>query len=261
MKNIRFGHARFAALVLLAVFATAAPAQRPGGGPGGGMGQGGPGRGGPRRGGPGMGRPDRLPPVARLATQPEVASALALSDAQVQALRTIAEASRPPRGGGGGRMGDPNARDAAEAAADAEALAILSDAQRTRLAEIRIQAMGLAAALVPEVQTRLGLSAIQIAALKTLAPARGDRGPGGPPPDGGMDDGPPPDQRGDGRGGPGGPRGGRRDDLDNKISAILTAAQKTALTALGGERIELRRGPGGPPPGGPDGPGPETRGR
>ena len=287
-----------ASLALTAILAAVSLAQDDQGGPppGGGRGMGR--QGGPR--GPGMGGPqalDRLPSMAGLAGRPEVAQELGLSQDQLDRLRTVAESMRggmrPPQGGEG-TGGPPDframmaQREQAEAAADAKTKAILTPAQAKRLAEIQVQSMGLTAALVPSVQTRLGLSADQKAQLKALVPARGPGGPGGmggPPPGGGDGDqsgpppdmqggqgGPPPDMQGGqggpggfgGPGGPGGPGGmggpgggeARKKAIETKIATILTADQKATLKAMGGKTIKLSspRGMGGPG-GGPGGPG------
>ena len=248
MKDSRTYPRRLAAFALLALAATSTFAQGPGGfgGPPPGMG-GGPG--GRRGGSP---RLDRLPPLTMLALRPEVVEELGLSDAQTTSLWSIAESMRPQGGPrqGGRQNGPPpeGDRERAEAAADAKVTAVLSEAQAKRLEEIQIQAMGLSAAMVPQVQTSLALTAAQKAKLNALVPSRGQRGPGGPPPDGegggpgGGFGGPPPE------GGPG--RGGdMRKALETKIAAILTTEQLATLKALGGKPIALRDGgPDGPPP-------------
>ena len=247
MKDSRIHTRRFVALALVALAATSTFAQ----GPGGFGGQGGPPPG--MRGGPGGGmrggRPalDRLPSLAMLATRPEVADELGLSEDQLGRIDAILQEARPPRGerSQGGRPGGDRA--AMEAEIDAKVKAVLSAQQVQRLTEIAVQSMGLSAAMVPAVQTRLGLSDAQKASLKALVPARGEGGPGGPggPPPGGGGG------RGPGGPGRGGPRDGRRGELEAKIAAILTADQKATLAALGGKKIDLRQGgPGGPPPGG-----------
>jgi hypothetical protein len=274
MKNFRLHAMRLGAATLLAIVATSALAQGFGGG------QGGPPPGGPggRGGGMRMGPPpaiDRLPPAARIVTRPEVADELGLTDEQRQsifeALEAQREGMRPPQGNGDG---PPDfeamraARDKAEAATDAKVTSLLSAAQAKRLGEIQIQSMGLTAAMVPAVQTKLGLTEDQKAKLKTLVPARGERGPGGPPPGGfggGPGGGPPPGGFGGGPGGgppqggpggrggqrgPGGPGGPggmdpRRQQLEKEIGLILTSDQKAVLKTLGGK--ELRMGPQGRP--------------
>lgn len=282
MKTSRFLATRLATVALLAVLASTALAQDQGGPPPGGPG----GFGGRGQGGPGGGRmgrpqaPDRLPPLAQLALRPEVAAELALTDEQRaaldEAIQAMREAMRPPQPGGD-NDGPPDfkamqaAREKAEADTDAKVRSTLSAAQVKRLGEIQVQSMGLAAALVPSVQTQLGLSDAQKAKLKALVPARGPGGPGGggpggpgmggpggggpdgqggPPPDrqGGDQGGPPPDRQGGGPGGfggpggPGGPGGGgaaRRKAMEAKIAAILTSDQKATLKALGGKPIQL----------------------
>ena len=254
MKTPRILAKRLAPVALMAILAAAAVAQGPGG-------PGGPPPGGRR--GPGRGGPmalDKLPPMLHLASRPEVADELGLTDDQRDAIDNLEQSSRPqrPQPGEGGRP-DRADRDRADAAADAKLRSILSAAQADRLDEIRVQSMGLAAALVPAVQDRLGLSDAQKTRLRALVPA--DRGPGnggpgggpgGSPPDGGDFGGPPDGGRGQGgppQGGPGG-RGGpggmdpRRQQLESKIAALLTDAQKAALKALGGKPFRMQ-GPNG----------------
>ena len=236
MKNSRLRTRRFVALALVALAATSTFAQGPGG-----FGR----PGGPppeRRGGPP--RLDRLPPLAMLATRPEVAAELELRDDQIAQIETLLRQARPPRGerGPGDRPGE--GREAAEADLDAKVKAVLGPGKAQRLTEIGIQLMGLSAAMVPAIQAKLGLSDAQKTTLDALLPTRSDRGPGGPPPG---------DGQGPGRGGrgPGDPRDGRRERLEAKIAAILTESQKATLKALGGKKIDLReRGPEGPPPDG-----------
>lgn len=317
---------RLATVALLAIAATNVFAQDfggqgpPPGGPGG-FGQGGFGQGGP--GGMRMGMPpavDKLPPLVAIANRPEVAAELNLSEDQREKIddiiQSFQESMRPQGGRGfggpgqggpgqGGPQGGPGqggqrgqrgpggeqdraARDKAETAVDAKIKAVLNSAQAKRIGEIQIQAMGLAAAMVPAVQAKLGLSDDQKAKLKALVPARPQGGPGGPDGPGGFGPGGPgggpggegfggPPPQGDGQGfggqgfggpgqggrGQGGPQGGqrgpggdaRRKELETKIAAILTSDQKAALKALGGKPFKLEMGGGRPPQGGPGGPG------
>ena len=95
--------------------------------------------------------------------------------------RPVSRPPRPEEGGGRPRRPPDRAeRDKAEAAADAKIRAVLTPAQAKRLGEIQIQTMGLTAAMVPAVQTRLGLTENQKAKLKALLPAQGRGGRGGP---------------------------------------------------------------------------------
>ncbi|GEM_PF-827783 len=295
MKHSRFLSKRFVLAALMVAVTSAAFAQQGGdfGGPPGGRGGRGMGGRGGRMGGPQ--RLDRLPPIASLVDRPEVVAELGLSDDQRAAIDEIARSVRPMRGGpgggpGGGPDGGPDGqggpgggglggdggpggppdrmdRDKAEAAAEAKIKALLTPVQAQRLAEIQIQAMGLSAAMVPAIQTKLGLTADQKAQLKTLVPARPEGGPGGPdggpggpgggsgddrggPPPGGPgggDFGGPPQSGPEGRGGPGGPNDVRRKALEAKIAAILTDEQKASLKAMGGKPFAMR------PPQGPRG--------
>lgn len=245
MKTRRNHAKRIVTAALLTILAAAAVAQGPGGPPPGGRGGPGP------MGGPG-GRPplDRLPSAAMMVMRPEVADELALTADQRDQIHALVESTRPSRPHEGD--GPPDfrtmraAREKAEAASDAKLKTILSAAQATRLGEIQIQTMGLSAALVPSIQTKLGLSEDQKVALRALVPARPEDRPAGPPPGG--PDGPPPGEPGrpEGQGrGPRGPRGSdpRRAELEAKIASILTLDQKSALKALGGKPFLSRLGP------------------
>lgn len=233
--------------------------------------QGGPGQGGP--GGPGGQRGMRmgggLAPLSMLVQRPDVQKDLGVNDAQKEKLAAL-RPQRGPGGPGGGAAGgqrgqggqggqagqgqrgqggqggppDFQAMQRQRAEQDKRVQEILTPAQFKRLGEIRIQLAGVMAALDPDIQKALGVTADQKKKLDELMPRPGQGGPGGPGGPGQRGQGGQAGQGGQrgqgGQGGPpaAGPRGGdMRAEMESKINAILTDAQKSSLKTMGGKKF------------------------
>ena len=241
---------------VLAGLLLAAPAlsfaQGPGGGGGGRGGFGG-------RGGGGLGSLTRME---------EVQKEIKVTDEQKAELTKLAEAARAAGPGGGGAPFDfeafnklsdeekakqmaerTKAREEQTKKSDEAIKAILKPEQVARLSELRVQREEVAALAREEFQKHLGLTAEQVAKIKTLTDANRPAGFGG------------------GRGGPGG--GGnpadmseedrqklfdemkaKREAYNKDMAAVLTADQTAAWEKAKGAKFEFPAGGGRGGPGG-----------
>ena len=209
------------ATILLALVASDATAQPPGGGRGRGMGMGG-----------GMSH-------AALLRQEAVQADLGLS----ADLKTKLAAELPERGpGGGGGGGNPRdmtdeqrqkwmeERRARQAEDDKKIAGILDAKQLARLKQIRVQALGAGVLMDESIAKELGVTDDQVAKLQSAMQ----------------------EMRGQGQGG-GGNFAEMRAKMTAKAMEILNADQKAKLEAMKGPAFDLSklqmRGPGGGRPG------------
>ncbi|MBS1724630.1 MAG: hypothetical protein JSS66_16935 [Armatimonadetes bacterium] len=208
----------------------------------------------------------------------DVQSELKLTDDQKKKLDDLAQSMRPSggqggqggQGGGQGERPDFQAMQERMKKAEEEVDKILKPDQAKRLEELRLQREGVAALARPEVAKELGLTDaqkkqmedLQQKMMEKMREAFGNqnggqgRGQGGPPPAGG-------ENRGGGAppsvGAPGGGGGGRpnfdeirkmRDEINDKVIALLTPAQKSKWQQMQGKKFEFRQGGRGGPGGG-----------
>lgn len=192
----------------------------------------GPGRGG--RGG--AGGPGGRGAGGDLVSNEKVQADLKLTDDQKESIKKISASAREGFQGLQGLSREERTAKMQELRKDQEdkVAAVLTDAQKTRMKEIRLQARGTAALSDKEVQESLKLTDDQVNKIKdlnkTLADARAEAFGGA---------------GGGGGGGRGGANQETRDKLtklrtetNDKILAVLTADQKTAFEKMQGAKIE-----------------------
>lgn len=237
--------AAFVASAIVTIASAQGPGFPPPPGEQGGQHRGPGGQGGP--GGPGMRRPNGGPAILMM---PEVREELKLTDEQVESLHEAL-----PRPQSGQRLGRGEMEKV-----EATIKGILSEGQYRRYQQISLQMQGPGALVRPDIAQKLGLSEDQVEQIHSIleqnrppmppdgGPGQGGPGQGGP---GGPGDGGPGGPGGPGQGGPGGPGGpgrpggpendAKRKEVDAKINAVLTSAQREKWKAMLGEPFRPRR--------------------
>ncbi len=155
--------------------------------------------------------------------RPEVQKELKLTEKQIQAIRSKSEAMRKARG-------NPGAPPPPGQGMGTAFNSILSASQQKRLAELRLQMGGMMALNSPETSGKLGITASQKAKIEQIMHSEfGSMRPRGegPRPNRGA----PPPSMGDWQ--------KRREQMNQKISAILTPAQRTKWKAMLGKPFKM----------------------